>query len=365
MRYLRLVYAVVFLVYVLMAAENVLAQGSLVPPNEAFTNGLPAATMKTLDQLEPRRPIYSLPFIIDRPGSYYLTASLEGSNGIVIAADDVQLDFNGFSIRGLPDSGDGISVAATNHNEVHNISIYNGAIIEWGEWAVNATNLFDGEVRNLKCYMNSSGGMRTGNQILIKGCAVGENGGPGIVVGDGSSISKCHVTDNEGSGIIIGIGARVSTCMTVSNEGDGMRVGSYSTVSDCLVGRNWTNGVVVSDNCMVMNNNCVENGVTNAPGAGILIQGRGSRVEENNLNGNYYGLKVLKGGNRIENNNLIDNTVGMEDNGGNLVVRNSVGGSATNFNLSTNSQYGVILKDMGVAFTNSNPWANFELPAAE
>jgi len=116
---------------------------------------------------------------------------------------------------------------------------------------------------------------------------------------------------------------------------------------------------------MVMNNNCVENGVTNAPGAGVLVTGRGSRVEKNNLNGNYYGLKVLKGGNRIENNNLIDNTEGMVDSGGNLVIRNSVGGSVTNFNLSANTQYGVILKDMGVAFSNSNPWANFELPAAE
>ena len=42
------------------------AQGSLTPP------GAPAATMRSLDQIEPRLPISSLPFSISQPGSYYL-----------------------------------------------------------------------------------------------------------------------------------------------------------------------------------------------------------------------------------------------------------------------------------------------------
>ena len=40
------------------------AQGPLAPP------GPPGPTMKTLDQIEPRTPISSLPFTISASGSY-------------------------------------------------------------------------------------------------------------------------------------------------------------------------------------------------------------------------------------------------------------------------------------------------------
>ncbi len=68
------------------------AQGSLTPP------GTPAPTMKTFDEIEPRiniqRAINPLPtdasnqFIINTPGSYYLTANLAvaKTNGIHVIA---------------------------------------------------------------------------------------------------------------------------------------------------------------------------------------------------------------------------------------------------------------------------------------
>ena len=76
------------------------AQGSLTPPP-----GVPAATMKTLDQVEARKPVQSLaaaaPYTISQPGSYYLTGNITVASGdaIVIASDDVSLDLNGFTIR--------------------------------------------------------------------------------------------------------------------------------------------------------------------------------------------------------------------------------------------------------------------------
>src|SRR5262245_21580150 len=69
------------------------AQGSLTPP------GAPAPTMKTLDQIEPRTPIASMPFIINQPGSYYIVSNLTQSaaaNGILITVNNVTLDLNGF-----------------------------------------------------------------------------------------------------------------------------------------------------------------------------------------------------------------------------------------------------------------------------
>src|ERR1035441_10554007 len=68
--------------------STVFAQGSLTPP------GAPAPTMKSLDQIEARTPISSLPYTISMPGSYYLTSSFNVNSGsaITITASKVTLD---------------------------------------------------------------------------------------------------------------------------------------------------------------------------------------------------------------------------------------------------------------------------------
>src|SRR4051794_16844860 len=73
------------------------AQGLLTPP------GAPAPTMKTLDQVEPRIAITSVPINISTPGSYYLTGNLIGATntaGIAIYTGNVTLDLNGFALKG-------------------------------------------------------------------------------------------------------------------------------------------------------------------------------------------------------------------------------------------------------------------------
>jgi len=99
---------------VVLAAGHIFAQGSLTPP------GAPAATMKTLEQVEPRIDLATLSgdanseVVITNSGSYYLSANLEvgKSKGIYIAATDVTLDLNGFKIsRSSGSGGHGIHIA--------------------------------------------------------------------------------------------------------------------------------------------------------------------------------------------------------------------------------------------------------------
>jgi hypothetical protein len=73
-------------------AAEVLAQGPLTPP------GAPAPVMKTLEPIEPRIPVSSLPFTISQPGGYYLAGNLQYTaatgDAITIASNDVTLARN-------------------------------------------------------------------------------------------------------------------------------------------------------------------------------------------------------------------------------------------------------------------------------
>lgn len=98
------------------------AQGSLTPP------GAPAPTMKSLDQIEARTPISSAPFTISNPGSYYLTTNVNVTTGnaIIIAADNVTLNLNGFTISSTAPSATGTAILL--NSSLHDITIANGHI---------------------------------------------------------------------------------------------------------------------------------------------------------------------------------------------------------------------------------------------
>lgn len=98
----------------LAASEGLAAGGSLDPPP-----GQPGETMKSLQEIEARVPIDSLPITISESGSYYLTrnfSELDAQAAIEIASGEhnVTLDFNGFTISSASSSSNSIGIIVLN-----------------------------------------------------------------------------------------------------------------------------------------------------------------------------------------------------------------------------------------------------------
>src|SRR3982751_6295714 len=122
MRKKQIIAAVLLISAFQLFNDSAFSQGSLTPP------GPPAPSMKKLDEIEPRTNLQATPapagvdtananyhFIINQPGSYYLSANLgvTKANGIQINVEGVTLDLNGFAIsRASGTGGHGIEIVA-------------------------------------------------------------------------------------------------------------------------------------------------------------------------------------------------------------------------------------------------------------
>src|SRR5947207_1654029 len=155
------------------------SQGSLTPP------GAPAPTMKRLDEVEPRTNLQASPapagvditnpnyhFIINQPGSYYLSANLAITkpNGIQINAEGVTLDLNGFEIsRASGSGGDGIQISLT----AHRTTVLHGSLKGFAVGA-NSLDAFSGaracRFRDLSVSGCTSKAIFTGPGALIESC---------------------------------------------------------------------------------------------------------------------------------------------------------------------------------------------------
>lgn len=141
--------------------------------------------MKTLDQIEPRIDVLTLgtepPYTITESGSYYLSRNITTSSdqrGITIAADNVTLDLNGFTISS-PFGGETASAIYSLQPAV----IRNGFIKSNGV-ATNGTYSVSGFLNGV--YMLGGGSV---TDLIVEGCAQG-------IYAD-ATITRCQVKNAQ------------------------------------------------------------------------------------------------------------------------------------------------------------------------
>lgn len=320
---------------------------------------------KTIDLVEPRKEITQIPYEINAPGSYYLTATMwgvAGSNGITIACSDVKVDMNGFSIIGLTNSLSGIVVSMY----VDNIVVRNGALRNWGQYGLDARFASDSSYCDIKTYGNGLSGLAVGQNSLVSGCSAYGNGfsgdsfpgeyNDGMVIKDDSTVVDCKSRQNRGAGFNVYDAVKLTGCTATDNRHMGIWGFHYCTIRDCLVARNYSDGIRAYGNCRVEANNCGKNGSissldsgTYGYGSGVRLSGSANRIEDNNLADNDYGIYVESSGE------------------GNLIVRNSASGNVmADFTTSASGDYMGYLYDStdlsggNTGFVADNPWSNFE-----
>jgi hypothetical protein len=199
-------------------------QGALTPP------GAPAATMKSLAQIEPRTPISSAPFTITAPGSYYLTTNVTTavSNAIVISASGVTLDLSGFTLSSTATSAANGGAAILLAGSLSDVTIFNGHIRSGV--TNNGSGVYSGSGFAFGIYY--SGNAPTNvlvARISVSGC---QYYGIYLNVGNSTVVEACTV---QTVGTYAIVGATVKSCSALDCEGDAI---SGDQVSDCS-GQSW------------------------------------------------------------------------------------------------------------------------------
>ncbi len=271
----------------------------------------------TLAEVEPRTPISAVPYTIVAPGSYYLTGSLAAadSDGIIISADDVTVDFRGFGLVGVrPFRGVMLNGAR------RNVELRNGSIRGFGRGIYAQERANDGHrIINMRVVDNEGAGIYlNGSFHLVKDCTVSGNADSGIFAYTTSIITGNNVYLNAGDGIWTFLGATVTHNTVNANDGAGIYVSNYCTVRDnTVVTNNLINdpmlgGIRISDDCFVKNNTVGGN-----VRAGIFVQRSGNTLEENLITDSQSGVFFNMGGNYYANNRFSGNGVHLANTKGN------------------------------------------------
>ncbi len=335
-----------------LVATGVVDAGTLDPP------GPPGPTMKSLEQVEPRTPISSVPYTISQPGSYYLTGNLTGvagQQGITITAPGVTLDLSGFELRGVPGAANGIQFIVG----ARGTYIHSGTVRDWPGSGIYATG--DGVmISDVNAVSNGQYGILISSGVL-ENCTATGNSSFGVYA-EYSVVRSCTSINNVGSGFWM-FASQLHDCAASGNALDGVEAYAGSSIDGCVVSYNTDDGIAVYDGSMVINSVVSRNG-----NDGIQLEGKASAVGNSAYNNgrltNASGILARGSGNRIEGNHAsagFDQKVGLGTlDAGNVFINNtSQGHPFANYNIVSSA---ATSGPIATPNTATNPFTNISVP---
>jgi hypothetical protein len=283
-------------------------------------------TGPSLDQIDGRTPITAentpgdsdSVFRIVDPGSYYLTADVDvpsGLHGIEVAARDVSIDLNGYTILGEGGSLDGVNAPSSD-----GMRVLNGRVRGVGGDGVHVRNEF--YIRDLiisditggdaiNCGGNNSSG--AGFVGIIERCVITSVSGDDHAAIDAACcvlVSDCQFSFTSGDFAVRGAQSAHVRDSTFSNTRAGaIRVADQSSIVDCHVEFSFT---------------------SLGSGEVILVAGTGSLVRGNMIDATGYsvGVQVNGAANRIEDNHIVGRSI-TSTGSLNVIIGNTVSTAIT------------------------------------
>ncbi len=177
------------------------------------------------------------PVKITKSGSYQLQTNIVITNAdttaILVTADDVTIDLNGFAIIGpnvctgsgstlvCNNNGIGIGIDAT---DKQNIKVYNGTVRGMGNYGI-LTGL-GAIIESVRVLSNGSVGIAVRSGTVSGNIATGNDGNGINVVSNASTISGNTVNGNASTGIYHFGGGTISGNTVTGNGGRGLHLGS-------------------------------------------------------------------------------------------------------------------------------------------
>jgi parallel beta-helix repeat protein len=182
--------------------------------------------------LEAATEITSLPRTITAQGSYIINKNLTSTgNGIVVKANNVTIDLNGYNIAGN-NAGTYYGVYMNGRS---NVEIRNGTIRNFGSHGIyeQSDSGRSHRVINVRVMNNKGSGIYlNGGNHMVKDCTASNNGTYGIYVFYGATVSGNTAAYNVNHGITADAGSTVSGNTASSNGQDGIFASVGSTVKN-------------------------------------------------------------------------------------------------------------------------------------